>query len=339
MNKNFTVKTSPKWLVWSILTVVIFLVGAIVMAFSGLHNVQESRIGTTLTVSIPMAETFYEDEQANIEDACEKVFANAGLKVIDSYTGEIGTMSHELVYVFESGADVSAIAEALETAFETYETKYGCVITTAVNTQQILAYLPGGIVAFALRDALAAVVFAALAFAYVSLRFKLWNGILAVVAMAASAMITVGLTAVTFVPSTGSTVYTVYLAMLIAAVLSVIFSAENRKAEKDGADLTTPEALADVIPVCETIKLSVAMLAMAVVVGVIGLIAATNFAWFAIGMVFTTIATAFISVILVPSLFIVIRKIFAKKEAEMARYDYKKGKKSKAEAPATEEAN
>ena len=337
MNKNFTVKTSAKWLVWSILTVVIFLVGAIVTAFSGLHNVQETRIGTTLTVSVPMAETFYEDEQANIESACEQAFANAGLKTIDSYTGEIGTMSHEIVYVFESGANVSAVTSALETAFETYETKYGCVITTAVNEQQILAYLPGGIVAFALRDALAAVVFAVVAFAYVSLRFKLWNGILAVVAMAASAMITFGLTAVTFIPSTGSTVYSIYFAMLIAAVLSVIFSGANRKAEKDGADLTTPETLADVIPVCETMKLGVAMLAMSVVVLVIGLIAATNFAWFALNMIFATIASAFSAVILVPSLFLVIRKIFAKKEAEMARYDYKKGKKSK--AAATEEAN
>lgn len=338
MNKNFTVKTSAKWLVWSILTVAIFLVGAIVIAIGGLHSVQDTRIGTTLTVSVPMAETFYEDEQANIEATCEKAFADAGLKTIDSYTGEIGTMSHEIVYVFESGANVSAVTSALETAFESYETKYGCDITTVVNQQQILAYLPGGSVVFALRDAIAAVVFAAVAFAYVSLRFKLWNGILAVVAMAASAMITIGLTAVTFIPFTGSTVYTVYLAMLIAAVLSVIFSAANRKAEKDGADLTTPETLAEVIPVCETVKLGVAMLAMSVIVLVIGLIAATNFAWFALGMIFATVAAAFSAVILVPSLFIVIRKIFAKKEEEMARYDYKKGKKSKA-APATEEAN
>ena len=92
MNKNFTVKTSPKWLLWSILTVAIFLVGAIVIAISGLHSVQETRIGTTLTVSVPMAETFYEDEQENIEAACEKAFADAGLKVIDSYSAEIGTM-------------------------------------------------------------------------------------------------------------------------------------------------------------------------------------------------------------------------------------------------------
>ncbi len=336
MNKNFTVKTSPKWLLWSILTVAIFLVGAIVLAFSGLHSVHDTRIGTTLTVSVPMAETFYEDEQANIEAKCEKAFADAGLKVIDSYTGEAGTMNHEIVYVFEKGANLSAVAESLDNSLgNAYEY---CKITTAVNEQVILAYLPGGIVTFALRDAIAAVVFAVLAFAYVSLRFKLWNGILTVVAMAASAMITIGLTATTFVPFTGSTVYTVYLAMLLAAVLSVVFAASTRKAEKNGADLTTPETLAEVIPVCETVKLGVAMLAMAVVVLVIGLIDATNFAWFALGMLFATVGAAFSAVLLVPSLFIVLRKIFAKKEAEKSRYDYKKGKKSKAEAPAAEEA-
>ena len=320
MNKNFTVKTSPKWLLWSILTVAIFLVGAIIIAFSGVHSVTDARIGTTLTVNVPMAETFYEDEQANIEAACEQAFSNAGLKVIDSYTGEIGTMSHEIVYVFANGTDVSAVATALD---ESLDYDY-CDITTMVNTQQVLAYLPGGIVTFALRDAVAALVFAVVAFAYVSLRFKLWNGILAAVAMAGSAMITIGLTAVTFIPFTGSTVYTVYLAMLMAAVLSVIFASANRKAEKAGEQLTTAESIVDVIPVCETIKLGVAMLAMAVIVLVIGLIAATNFAWFALGMVYATVAAAFSAIMLVPSVFLVLRAIFAKKEAEKARYDYKK---------------
>jgi 4-hydroxybenzoate polyprenyltransferase len=112
--------------------------------------------------------------------------------------------------------------------------------------------------------------------------------------------------------------------MLIAAVLSVFFASANRKAEKDGAILTNAEALADVIPVCETMKLGVAMLAMAVIVLVIGLIAASNFAWFAIGMVFATVAAAFSAIMLVPSVFLVLRAIFAKKEAEKARYDYKK---------------
>lgn len=322
MNKNFTVKTSSKWLVWSILTVAIFLVGAIIIAFSGLHSVTDTRIGTTLTVNVPMAETFYEDEQANIEAKCEQAFENAGLKVIDSYSGEIGTMSHEIVYVFEKGTDLSAVETALDTTLgDAYDY---CDITVAVNEQAVLAYLPGGIVAFALRDMLAVAVFAVLAFVYVSLRFKLWNGILAVAAMAASAMITIGLTAVTFIPFTGSTIYTVYLAMLMAAVLSVFFASANRKAEKDGEQLTTAESLVDVIPVCETVKLGVAMLAMSVIVLIIGLIAATNFAWFALGMVFATVAAAFSAVMLVPSLFLVLRAIFAKKESEKARYDYKK---------------
>ncbi len=324
MNKNFTVKTSPKWLLWSILTVAIFLVGAIIIAFSGVHSVTDARIGTTLTVSVPMAETFYEDQQENIEGICEKTFADAGLKVIDFYTGEIGTMSHEIVYVFESGTDVKQIAESLQGELRTEYTEQKYEFTTTVNTQQVLAYLPGGIVTFALRDAVAALVFAVVAFAYVSLRFKLWNGILAAVAMAGSAMITIGLTAVTFIPFTGSTVYTVYLAMLMAAVLSVIFASANRKAEKAGEQLATAESIVDVIPVCETIKLGVAMLAMAVIVLVIGLIAATNFAWFALGMVYATVAAAFSAIMLVPSVFLVLRAIFAKKEAEKARYDYKK---------------
>ena len=77
MNKNFTAKTSSKWLLWSLLTVAVFLLGAIVIAITGLHDVAHARNGKTLTVSVPMAETFYEDEQANIENACEKAFADA----------------------------------------------------------------------------------------------------------------------------------------------------------------------------------------------------------------------------------------------------------------------
>jgi len=329
MNKNFTAKTSSKWLLWSLLTVAVFLLGAIVIAITGLHDVAHARNGKTLTVSVPMAETFYEDEQANIENACEKAFADAGLKVLDSYTGEIGTMDHEIVYVFEKTADLSAVVTALESSLETYETRYGAEIMLSVNTQHVMAYLPGGTLNFVLRDGIAAVVFAVLAFAYVSLRYKLWNGILAFASVAGAAMITIGLTAATFIPFTGSTIFATYLAMFAALALNVLFASNNRKAEKDGADMTSAEALAEAVPVCEALKLGIGMLAMALIVGVIGLFAAENFVWFALVMVYAVVAAVYSTLFLVPSLFLVIRKIFAKMEAERSRYDYKKGKKSK----------
>ena len=61
MSKNFTAKTSPKWLLWSIISAVLVLISIIVMAIPsvGVNTAKEARSSATLTVNVSMSQTFY----------------------------------------------------------------------------------------------------------------------------------------------------------------------------------------------------------------------------------------------------------------------------------------
>jgi preprotein translocase subunit SecF len=190
----------------------------------------------------------------------------------------------------------------------------------------VLETLPGGDATFVVRNALAAVVMAVAAFVYVSLRYKLWNGITAFVSTLGTGAIALGLLLITRVPFTAAAVYGVMVAMLVSVALSVLFANKVEQEEKNGA-LTDAEALSNAVPVCDTVKLCGGVAVALLVVGVVGIFCAANFAWFALVAAFGLLAAAYSALLLAPSVFLAVRKPFAKAAAEKARYDYKKGVK------------
>ena len=331
MSKNFTAKTSPKWLLWSIITAVIVLAGIIVMAFAGLNKANDMKSSSTLTISISMSSTFYEDEQANIEAIAEQEIAKAGLKVVDSYAGEKSLQLHELVYVFEKDTDLTAVKDALQATLkntEAYKTNY---ISVMANENEVLETVAGGESKFLARSFVAIIAAAVLAFAYVTLRFKIWNGIVAFVAAMASSALTVAIAAIVRIPVMASSIYAVAVSMLLSVLLSVFFSAKNSKAEKANGALTDAEALSEAVPVCDVAKLSGAVAVAAIAIGVVGAFTAISFVWFAVATLVGVFAATYSALVLAPSVYLALRTEFAKLEAERARYDYKKGKKSKKE--------
>ena len=328
MSKNFTAKTSPKWILWSVITAVIALAGIIVMALAGVNSAAHMKSGEALIVNVSMSRTFYEDEKETIQTMTEQAIADAGLKIVDSYEGEKSLQVHELVYTFAPKTNLSAVKAALQADLTEEYPTYNVTVMSSSNT--VLETLPGGYVNFVLRSVAAGVVMALLASAYICLRYKLWNGIVAFISAAASGALTAALVVLTRVVATSATVYTVFFSMLLSLGLSVLFAAKNKKAEKEnGTALTDSEALSEAVPVCDTAKICGGLMAVVVVLGVVGLFTAANFAWFALASVFAIVSAAYASVVLAPSVFLPIRTAFAKVEAERARYDYKKGKKSK----------
>lgn len=337
MSKNFTAKTSPKWILWSILTALIVLVGGIVMAFAGVNNAVETNSCQKLVVNVTMYETMYETEQDNIADICEKAIKDAGLKTLAAPSMDNKTTSeHDIVYSFALTEDLTELKETLQATLRAAYPDRD--ITTMSYQQAVLEKLPGGYAAFLVRNLIAGVVIAVLAFVYVSLRYKLWNGIVTFISAGATAAIACGLVVATRVVITASVMYGVLFAMLLSVALSVLFAAKNQKAEKEGGALTEPEALSEAVPVCDTLKLCGFIAAALVVIGVVGIFCAANFAWFALVAGFGVLSAAYSALLLAPSLYLVIRKKFAKLQADRARYDYKKGAKptKKAEAPAAE---
>ena len=325
MSKNFTAKTSQKWVLWSVIVAVIVAIGVVVMALMGVNNAPSTQSGKMLIVNVTMSSTQYEEEQANLQDICETAIADAGLDVKYSYTGEISLQSHELVYVFDTQTDLTAVKDALNANFSAAGNKYeNNFINVTTLTNAVQENLPGGYVPFLVRNFLAGVVVAVLAGVYVALRHKLWNGIVTFLSAGATAAITVGLIVATRVVITTSVMYAVLFSMLVSVVFSALFAAKAQKAEKDGADLTDPEALSEAVPACDVLKISIIVAVAIAAMAIVGAILAPNFAWFALISAYGLVAALYSAFLLGPSLFLVIRKAFAKSAANKARYDYKK---------------
>ncbi len=333
MSKNFTAKTSQKWLLWSIIAALIALIGVIVMLFAGVNNAPSTQSGKLLVVNVTMSSTDYEEKKDDIVDICEQAIADAGLKTIQNpiYAEAASeSTSHTIEFKFDTNTDLTAVKDALNVKFNAADSEYKSnFISVMALTQAVQENLPGGYVSFLVKNMLAGVVIAVLAFAYVSLRYKLWNGIVTFVTAAASAAITIGLIIATRVVITTSVMYAVLFSMVVSVLCSVLFAAKNQKAEKDGADLTNADALSETVPVCEMVKIGAVLGVAIVAMAVVGLILAPNFAWFALINFFALVAAAYGALLLGPALFLVVRGQFAKIAANKARYDYKKGKKEK----------
>ena len=336
MSKNFTAKTSPKWILWSVITAVIALAGIVIMAIFGMNSAVHTQSCQQLVISVDMAKTLYEEEMEDIETICEKAIEDAGLQPIAISYDEKSTLVHELVYSFPLDADLAELKVDLQKALrDAYPDQDSA--TTMSYKQSVLTSLPGGETAFLVRNTIAGVVMAVLAFGYVSLRYKLWNGITTVVAALATGVITLGLVSLTRVVITASVVYGILIAMLLSIALSVLFAAKSAKAESKGEPLTDAEALSEAVPVCDVVKLCGGVAAALVVAGIVGIFCAANLAWFALAAGFGVIAAAFSALLLAPSVFLALRKPFAKAAAERARYDYKKGVKQPKKAEKAEE--
>lgn len=328
MSKNFTAKTSPKWILWSIITAVIVIAGIIVMVFATPNNAAHTKPGDSLIVNVSMSSTFYEDEKSNIQTITETAIKDAGLKAIHSYEGEKSLQAHELVYTFDLNtgklAEVkNALQKQLDDEYPTYN------VTVMVSRSFVLEKLPGGYVQFLLRNVAAGLLMAVLASVYVCLRYKPWNGIVTFVSAGATGALTAALAILTRAVVTTSVMYAVLLSVLLSLGLSVLIAAKSKKAEKENGALTDPEALSEAIPVCDVLKICGGLAAAMIVLCVVGLFTAANFAWFALVSIFGVIAAAYAALVLGPSVYLLLRKAFAKMEAERSRYDYKKGKKSK----------
>lgn len=336
MSKNFTAKTSPKWILWSVITALVLVVGVVLTAIFGVNTPIYTQSTQKLVVNVQMANTFYEEEKDDIEDICEKAIADAGLTALDVSYGDGATMEHQLVYSFDNEADLTALKDALQTELRKAYPDQDFA-TTMSHYEVVLETLPGGNVAFVVRNALAAVVMAVVAFAYVSLRYKLWNGIMTLVSTLGTGAIALGLVLITRVPFTAAVVYGVLISMLLVIALSVLFAAKAQETEKKNGALTDAEAVSEAVPLCDTVKLCGGVAAALLVVGVVGIFCAANFAWFALVAAFGVLAAAYSALLLAPSVFLALRKPFAKAAAAKARYDYKKGVKQPKKEETTED--
>ena len=329
MNK-FLAKTIGKWKIWTAIAAVVIAAGIVISAIFGFNLAPTADSVNTLTVHL---ESYASTESVEkIQEITQSKLSDKGLS--EKYSVDVELASgkvHEYVYTFSDNVeieDLNEVKEKIATALEAEKKNeesalYNSFVYVTVNEGSVVANLAKG---FVWRGVLAGVVCAVAVFVYSAIRHKVYGGLLTagstVVATALAATI-VGLCRI---PVTASVAYAFAFTMLLSAVFAITVMTclkEGDKAEENKNKTVEEKALAS-LPT-SLMSLFVCVLATALVL--VGAIAVTPIAWIAVSAIVGLISVVFTCGILLPAVYVPVKKSVIAKAEKRARYDYKKGAK------------
>lgn len=342
MNKIFT-KSVKKVTLLSVILAVILAAAIVVGTLFGFNKDATVKATQTVTVSTyKHNEAFLDD----IKNDCEDILGESAEYKID---GDVlyGDMN-EFVYVFSADADLEEAVAALKAHFEARMSDVNDVL--AINDVEVniswhkesnVSYLANGYVC---RAIIAGVVFAILAFVYVTLRFgKRWDiGLVLALATLLGAVSTTALIALLRIPVTASTLYAVVISGLLTAItvlmtlhrVRLASKDENTKGQSAYEVLANSIAWKEIVALCSIVAITV--LLAGVLVGKAGI-------WFAVSALLGVIASAFIGLFYAPAAYAPLKSVLDAKIAEKTiRYkgaektSTKVKKSAKKEAPVEE---
>ncbi len=307
-------KTCKKATLFSVLLTVILAVAIVIGAIFGFNPGATVSDKKMLTVSLN--QFAYETQMDDVKAECEKAFGAA--KVSYEVYGEMTGDESEVIFIFDKDTDVASIASKLNATFAELTKEgaswYGTHIKVMANTDTTLEFLADG---YILRAVIASVVFAVLAFIYVSIRYKWHNGVIACLAIVFTVSTTAALVLFTRIPATASTMYAVVGSALFAAIVSVL------NINKQGA------AKKEILWTCG---------ATAVAIVLVACLSGWSNVWFAISAVIGLAVAAVLGLFYVPALSASLQPIADAKEAAKDKFAYKgatkTSKKEKKAAPA-----
>lgn len=320
MSKNCCIaKAAKKWNIWAIICAVILVAGIVVAAIFGLNNKASMDSYATLTVQV--SGVSFDAQEEAVEKAIEEKIAAAGLKELFSSEADIATAEKEYVYYFAKGTDLKALKTSVQGAIDSAAEATENAINggqVMVTEEEVIRNTPA---LYAGRAVIAVAVFTVLAFTYAFLRFKLFGGIVAAVAVALAAGLSFAVSALTRIPADGYIVAVYAFAALVSAVMTLFTLAKTRALDNEdqAKDMSEEEKVTSSISVKSVLALAVALIGALVLVVAFG-----PSRLFALHAILAVIVSAFVALIVAPSLYIPLRKAFA---AKKAKYGYTKAAK------------
>lgn len=323
MNKILS-KTVKKGGLLSILMAAIVVIGAVLTAIFGVPYAATLKDANTVTVTVNQA--FYNQHLDLVEGVCDETFANCGLKAEYSEKSLNGA-DGEVIYYFAGGDDVAAktqsAKEALRASFaeKTNETdgawkEYVVEITVRTAKEAVQDGLP---VWYFVRTLIAVVVFAALAFAYASVRFGWTCGITVGISTLCGAFVSAAVVLLARIPFTNSTLYVFGVSALLSAVFSVC-NANKVRANKSDEDVTA------------TREIGATACTLGGALVLVGAIATWSTRWFAVAALVALIVTTFVGLVYSPALYTLCKKQADKKALENAQYGKQRAEKQERKA-------
>lgn len=334
MNKLLQ-KTMGKWKVWSVIAAAIIVVGLLVSAIFGFNLAATADDSLTVTVRLDSYASNAVVEK--VESICDTEFKKLSLSYEYEVKANVSNGAvREYVYSFRKGTNEQTLESAknsINAAFETEKQTegsplYNGFVNASCHRNDTLKFLAKG---FVWRAVLAGAIALALVFVYCVFRLKRHLALTVTGATLVGGAMTLALVALLRIPVTSSIVYAAAFASLFTAAFSVLFAGNAKAAfgKEKNEELSTEETIASATPVKEIVSVAAVLLAGLVLIGAIGV---TSVSWFAIAAVIGLLCGTFTVLVLLPAVYLPVRKAVDAYEAERARYDYKKGANKKTES-------
>ena len=311
----------------SIISALIIIAGVVMLAVFGFSTSATNDDVNTLTVRVN--KFAYDNNIEEIVDICDDVFAEKGISEKYVIKGGMSGDESELVYVFDVETDLTGAVGALSekfdqaTAADGTNALAGANVSVMAHTEKNLDKLSTNAL---VRTVIAGVAFAVLALVYVAIRHNFTSGLTMFVTMCVSFALTFALILVTRLPITSSFVYVLVFNLLFTAIATMLTLNKVRQLQKSEEKLEAKELISSALQVKPVLSFA----AMAVVALVlIGAIATYAVRMFAIISLLGVVAGVFAALFFAPSFYLPVKNSADMKDAQRARYDYKKGVKDK----------
>lgn len=312
-----------KFKLLAILTAAIVAVGVVCLAVFGYSINTTNDDVTTLTVRVN--QYAYSQHLDELEDVAENFFTENGIDYEYSMKSEMLGDESEIVYVFKkevsfNNEKINALQAKYDalTATDNDSPLAGSSVKVSANVEKSLDRLPEkGLV----RTVIAAAAFAVLACLYLAVRHHYASGATMFVALGVSAALTCALVLISRMPITGNLLYVLFFNLLFTAICTMFTLNNARKAQKEDKKIDAETLVNSSVAVWQVLTFAAASVVALVLLGAI---ATSAVRWTAAIALLSVVAGVFASLFVAPTMYLIVKKFADSKDAQRARYDYKK---------------
>lgn len=319
MNKILS-KTVKQWKIWTVLCAVIIVAGLVLGFVLGGSMNALSGANKTLTVKVEgfMSET----KENDFEKGIEAVLKEVGISKKYSTEAEGSSFTKEYIYYFSAKTE-DAKLETVKTKVEEKATATGVdFVGVAVGEETPVTTLAKGT---AWRAVVAFVVALVAIFAYTFFRYNFHRAVFAIATVCVSVLGTVAVLILARIPVGSTTAYAVAFGMLVATLFAMYFANAMKVADDENEGKSAEEKITECTPV-KTVCITAVGLAVALVL--VGAIAVPAVRWIAVQALVALVIDCFVAIFVAPGVYLPVKTAVDKKNAEKARYDYKKGERT-----------
>ena len=321
MSKLFS-KTVKKMTLWSALVASVLAAAIVVCALVGFNQTLAMKDKKVLTVSLNayVYNTQLDEIKGDLVDEL-----NAEYTIEGDMSGDVS----EVVFVFAKDADLAALKTKAESYLDGKLANTGANYSVSASVEEASAVLAKN---YVLRTAIAGVVLAVLAFAYVTLRYNFANGIAAGLSVLFGMLLTASIIVIARVYVTEAVAYVISIAGLLTAAMTLFTFNNIRAAEKEG---TTEETVVSSIAVKEVLYTAAVVAVGMLAAGILG---KSTGIWFAVSALIAVVVSAFVALFVAPAAYLSVKTLFDGKPVKGGYVGAKKTSTKEKKAPAVKEA-